>query len=91
MHQDLLIRFDGSIIEVLPEARYRVRFSNGQEAIAHASDSIGRSDVADLSAELITVELSPQDLSTGRLIFYNRATISDHIQLDHNLAEELSS
>lgn len=91
MHQERLIRFDGNIIEALPDAQYRVRFSNGQEAIAHAPDDIETPDVADLSGELITVELSPTDLGIGRLIFCSRAPALNQAQIDHSLAEELSS
>lgn len=91
MHQERLIRFDGSIIEALPNAQYRVRFANGHEAIAQDSENIAKADGIDLSREFFTVELSSSDLSVGRMIFCSRTPVLEQSPTDHNLNEELSA
>ncbi|MEQ9564862.1 MAG: translation initiation factor IF-1 [Pseudomonadales bacterium] len=90
MHQERLIRFDGSIVEALPDARYRVRFSNGQEAITHAFEDMERPDIADLTDQVFTVELSPDDLGAGRLIFCSRAPVPEQTQSEQSLNGEPS-
>jgi translation initiation factor IF-1 len=69
LQQNRLIKFDGSIVEVIEDALYRVRFSDGYEIVAHAADNVKGLLSSDLAAERITVEISPHDSSTGRLVF----------------------
>ncbi len=70
MEQDRLIRFDGIVIAALPEGRYRVRFPNGHEIVADCA--IPDSEPPDVG-DGITVEISPDDTSVGRL-FFRRTT-----------------
>ncbi len=62
-----LIRFDGKVVALLPDGRYRVRFSNDHEI---TSDAARPAEAARLAiGERITVEISPIDMTSGRLIF----------------------
>ncbi len=70
MQQDRLIRFDGVVTTILPEGRYRVRFANGHEITADCA--IPESDPPDVG-DTITVEISPDDTSVGRLFFRRTA------------------
>lgn len=70
MNQDRLIRFDGVVTAILPEGRYRVRFTNGHEITADRS--IPDSDPPEVG-DPITVEISPDDTSSGRLFFRRSA------------------
>ena len=72
MTQERLIRFDGKVIEALPDGRYRVRFPNNHEVTADANPNIDREAL--MKGESITVEISPDDMSTGRLIFRHKET-----------------
>ena len=67
MKVERLIRFDGKVVAVLPDGRYRVRFSNDHEI---TSDAARPAEAARLEiGEGITVEISPVDMTTGRLVF----------------------
>ena len=71
MQEDRLIKFDGSIVEVLPDAQYRVRFANGHEVIARTTDGIEKPNLPNIAAERVTIEISPSDSTTGRLVFHH--------------------
>jgi translation initiation factor IF-1 len=62
-----LIRFDGKVVAVLPDGRYRVRFTNDHEITSAAARPAEAARLA--IGEVITVEISPVDMTTGRLVF----------------------
>ncbi|MEQ9447274.1 MAG: translation initiation factor IF-1 [Rhodospirillaceae bacterium] len=73
MNADRLIRFDGIVSEVLADGKYRVRFSNGHEIVAHTDENDCAAGEALNTGTSITVEISPYDLNSGRLIFRHAA------------------
>ena len=58
----------GTVLEVLPRALYRVAVEGGREVVAHAASDTGRNFVRLLVGDAVTVELSPRDLSRGRVV-----------------------
>ena len=58
----------GTVLEVLPRALYRVAVEGGREVVAHAASGTGRNFVRLLVGDAVTVELSPRDLSRGRIV-----------------------
>jgi translation initiation factor IF-1 len=58
----------GTVLEVLPRALYRVAVQGGREVVAHAASGTGRNFVRLLVGDTVTVELSPRDLSRGRVV-----------------------
>jgi translation initiation factor IF-1 len=62
-----LIRFDGKVVAILPDGRYRVRFNNDHEITSDAARPAEGPRLA--VGEGITVEISPVDMTTGRLVF----------------------
>jgi len=58
----------GTVLEVLPRALYRVAVERGREVVAHAASGTGRNFVRLLVGDTVTVELSPRDLSRGRVV-----------------------
>ncbi|HVQ42482.1 MAG TPA: translation initiation factor IF-1 [Vicinamibacterales bacterium] len=58
----------GTVLEVLPRALYRVAVEGGREVVAHAASGTGRNFVRLLVGDAVTVELSPRDLSRGRVV-----------------------
>ena len=58
----------GTVLEVLPRALYRVAVESGREVVAHAASGTGRNFVRLLVGDTVTVELSPRDLSRGRVV-----------------------
>jgi translation initiation factor IF-1 len=69
MAKEELLEFEGVITEVLPEARFRVRLSNDHEIIAYTAGRMKKNRIRTLTGDKVTVEISPYDLTKGRLIF----------------------
>ncbi len=63
------IRVDGTIIETLPNASFRVKLDNGHEVLAHISGKMRMHFIKILPGDKVTLELSPYDLSRGRIVY----------------------
>jgi translation initiation factor IF-1 len=68
MAKEELIEFEGVITELLPNAMFRVKLDNGHEIIAHTSGKIRKNRIRILVADRVTLEMTPYDLSKGRII-----------------------
>jgi translation initiation factor IF-1 len=60
------IQVEGTVIEPLPNAMFRVQLENGHKVLAHIS---GKMRIKILPGDKVTVELSPYDLSRGRIVY----------------------
>ena len=67
MHQDKLV-FEGKVVEALPNATFKVELVNGQEILAHISGKIRMHYIKILGGDKVQVEMSPYDLTKGRII-----------------------
>ncbi|HEY9166895.1 MAG TPA: translation initiation factor IF-1 [Candidatus Kryptonia bacterium] len=63
------IKVDGTITETLPNATFRVKLENGHEIFAHISGKMRMNFIKILVGDKVTVELSPYDLSKGRIVY----------------------
>ncbi len=63
------IQVDGTIIKTLPNATFRVELENGHKVLAHVSGKMRMHFIKILPGDTVTVELSPYDLSRGRIIY----------------------
>jgi translation initiation factor IF-1 len=63
------ITVDGVISDTLPNAMFRVRLDNGHEILAHVSGKMRMNFIRILQGDKVTVELSPYDLSKGRITY----------------------
>lgn len=59
--------FDGVVLEALPNATFRVELANGQEILAHVSGKIRMNYIKILTGDKVQVEMSPYDLTKGRI------------------------
>ena len=66
--QDLL-QFNGQVIELLKNAMFRVKLENGHMVTAHASGKLRKNRIRVLQGDNVTVEVTPYDLTKGRIIF----------------------
>ena len=66
--QDLLV-FEGKITELLPNAMFRVLLSNGHTSPAHTAGKLRKNRIRVLQGDNVTVEMTPYDLTKGRIIF----------------------
>ncbi|PLX30312.1 MAG: translation initiation factor IF-1 [Ignavibacteria bacterium] len=63
------ITVDGVISETLPNAMFKVRLENGHEVLAHVSGKMRMHFIRILQGDKVTVELSPYDLTKGRITY----------------------
>ena len=66
--QDLL-QFKGEIIDVLPNAMFRVKLENGHIVTGHTAGKLRKNRIRVLQGDAVTVEMTPYDLSKCRIIF----------------------
>ncbi|NUO80969.1 translation initiation factor IF-1 [candidate division KSB1 bacterium] len=69
MPKEEAIKVDGTIIETLPNASFRVELENGHKVLAHISGKMRMHFIKILPGDKVTVELSPYDLSRGRITY----------------------
>ena len=69
MAKQSAIEQDGTIVEALSNAMFRVELENGHEIIAHISGKMRMHYIKILPGDKIKVEMSPYDLSKGRIVF----------------------
>ena len=72
MAKEELIELDGIVDEVLPDSRYRVTLDNGIEVGAYASGRIRKHRIRILAGDRVTLEMSPYDLTKGRINFRHK-------------------
>lgn len=66
------IIMDGTVIEVLPNTMFRVRLDNEHVVIAHISGRMRKNYIRIINGDRVKVELTPYDLSKGRITFRDR-------------------
>lgn len=69
MTKEESIEVEGTVIEPLPNAMFRVELENGHKVLAHISGKMRMHFIKILPGDKVTVELSPYDLSRGRIIY----------------------
>lgn len=69
MAKEELIEMRGRVAEVLPDSRYRVVLENGHELIAYSGGKMRKNHIRILAGDRVSLELSPYDLSKGRINF----------------------
>jgi len=66
------IEFEGTVLEALPNAMFRVELENGHEVLAHLSGKMRMHFIRILPGDKVTVEISPYDLSRGRITYRHK-------------------
>ena len=69
MAKELGIQVEGTVVEPLPNASFRVELENGHRVLAHISGKMRMTFIKILPGDKVTVELSPYDLSRGRIVY----------------------
>ncbi len=67
MSKDDVIEVEGRIIEALPNAMFQVELENGHKVLAHISGKLRMNFIRILPGDKVTIELSPYDLTRGRI------------------------
>ena len=69
MAKEELIEMQGKVDEMLPDTRYRVTLDNGHTLIAYTGGKMRKHRIRILAGDNVTLEMSPYDLSKGRITF----------------------
>ncbi|MBI3433812.1 MAG: translation initiation factor IF-1 [Proteobacteria bacterium] len=72
MAKEELIEFEGVVIEILPDTRFRVQLDNGHAIVAYTAGRMKKNRIKTLAGDRVTVEMSPYDLEKGRVIFRHK-------------------
>lgn len=72
MAKEELIEFEGKVLELLPNAMFRVELENGHNILAHTSGRMRKNRIRVLAGDKVTVEMTPYDLTKGRITFRSK-------------------
>lgn len=67
MSKEDVIEIEGTVIEALPNANFRVELANGHKILAHVSGKLRMNYIRIVPGDKVTVEMSPYDLTKGRI------------------------
>lgn len=69
MAREELLEMNGVVNEVLPDSRFRVTLDNGHQLVAYTAGKMRKNHIRIIMGDKVTLELSPYDLSKGRITF----------------------
>ena len=72
MAKDQAVEVTGTVMEVLPNSQYRVVLENGHKVLAYAAGKLKFRHIRILEGDTVQLELSPYDLSRGRIVWRNK-------------------
>ena len=72
MSKEDVIEIEGTVVESLPNAQFRVELPNGHQLLAHISGKLRMNFIRILPGDKVTVELSPYELSKGRITWRSK-------------------
>ena len=72
MSKEDVIEIEGTVVEALPSAQFKVELPNGHQILAHISGKLRMNFIRILPGDKVTVEMSPYDLSKGRIIWRDK-------------------
>ena len=72
MSKEDVIEIEGTVLEALPNAMFQVELSNGHKILAHVSGKLRMNYIRIVPGDKVTVELSPYDLTKGRITWRSK-------------------
>ena len=72
MAKEEQIEMDGTVIDTLPNTMFRVQLDNGHVVLAHISGKMRKNYIRILKGDKVTVEMTPYDLTKGRITFRHK-------------------
>jgi translation initiation factor IF-1 len=72
MSKEEAIQMEGRVVETLPNTTFRVQLQNGYLVTAHISGKMRKNYIRILTGDTVTVEMTPYDLSKGRIVYRGR-------------------
>lgn len=68
MAKEDVIKLEGEVIDVLPNARFKIKLDAGNTVLGHISGRMRQNDIKILLGDTVEIEMSPYDLSKGRIV-----------------------
>lgn len=68
MSKEDVIKIEGEVIDVLPNATFKVKLETGSNVLGHISGKMRQHDIKILLGDTVEIEMSPYDLSKGRIV-----------------------
>ena len=72
MAKEDVLEYEGVVLEILPNAMFKVKLDNEHEILAHTAGRMGKHRIRILAGDKVTVEMSTYDLTKGRIIFRHK-------------------
>lgn len=72
MAKEELLEFEGTVLEVMPNTMFRVQLENDHEVLAHTAGRMRKNRIRVLAGDKVTVEMTPYDLTKGRITFRHK-------------------
>ena len=72
MSKQDMIEIEGTVVEALPNAQFQVELENGHQILAHISGKLRMNFIRILPGDEVTVEMSPYDLTRGRITWRSK-------------------
>ena len=72
MPKEDVLEYEGVVLEILPNAMFKVKLDNDHEILAHTAGRMRKHRIRILAGDKVTVEMSTYDLSKGRIIFRHK-------------------
>lgn len=72
MAKEELIEFEGTVVDVMPNQKYKVELENGMQVQAYTSGKMRRYRIRVVNGDKVTLELSPYDLTRGRISYRHK-------------------
>lgn len=72
MAKEEVLEFEGSVIEVLPDGRFRVKLDSGHQIVAYTAGRMKRNRIRAIVGDRVSVEMTPYDLEKGRMVFRHK-------------------
>lgn len=68
MAKDDMIKLEGQVVDVLPNATFKVQLENGMTVLSYASGKMRQNDIRILLGDKVDIEVTPYDTSRGRIV-----------------------
>ena len=72
MSKEDVIEIEGTVVEALPSAQFKVELPNGHQILAHISGKLRMNLIRILPGDKVTIEMSPYDLTKGRITWRSK-------------------
>ena len=72
MAKDDVLELEGTVVETLPNAMFKVELENGHQVLAHISGKLRMNFIKILPGDKVTLEMSPYDLTKGRIVWRSK-------------------